>query len=128
MRQVTAALVEKNGKILLALRKAGKHMGRKWEFPGGKVDPGEKPEQALRRELSEEFSISAEIGEFLASTRYREKRLDLEILLYRATHLSGGFVLREHEEIRWVDPHEVETFDLVDSDRKLFRKFLQRLT
>jgi 8-oxo-dGTP diphosphatase len=128
VQQVTAALIEKNGKILLALRKAGKHMGRKWEFPGGKIDPGESPAQALRRELAEEFSIQAEIGQFLGSTRYREKELDLEILLYRASHVAGTFVLRDHEEIRWVDQGEVESYDLVASDRKLFRKYLQSLT
>ena len=128
VQQVTAAFIEKNGKILLALRKAGKHMGRKWEFPGGKIDPGESPAQALRRELHEEFSIQAEIGEFLGSTRYREKQIDLEILLYRTVHLAGTFVLRDHEEIRWVEEEEVESYDLVESDRKLFRKYLQSLT
>jgi 8-oxo-dGTP diphosphatase len=124
VRQVTAALIEKNGKILLALRRAGKHMGAKWELPGGKIDPGETPKQALRRELAEEFSIQTEIGELLGSARYRNGRIDLEILLYRAEHLAGAFVLREHEEIRWVDPAEVESYDLVESDRKLFRALL----
>ena len=128
MQQVTAALIEKNGRILLALRKAGKHMGRKWEFPGGKVDPGEEPKDALRRELEEEFSIQAEIGEFLGSIRFREKQLDLQLLLYRATHLTGDFILREHEAILWVQPDQVEAYDLVDSDRKLFRRFRNTLT
>lgn len=128
MQLVTAALIEKNGKILLALRKAGKHMGRKWELPGGKVDPGEDPKEALRRELGEEFGIQAEIVEYLGSTRFQEHRLDLQILLYRAGHVAGAFVLREHEAIRWVDPGQVEDYDLVDSDRKLIRKFGKTLT
>jgi 8-oxo-dGTP diphosphatase len=128
VRRVTAALIEKNGKVLLALRKAGKHMGRKWEFPGGKIDPGETPEQALRRELAEELSIQAEIGEFLGSTRYQKHSLDLEILLYRASQVGGTFLLQDHDEIRWVELGEVESYDLVDSDRKLFRSYLQRLT
>jgi 8-oxo-dGTP diphosphatase len=128
LQQVTAAFIEKNHKILLALRKAGKHMGPKWEFPGGKVDPGEDPKQALRRELEEEFSIEAEIGEYLGSARFRENRLDLEILLYRVGSIAGDFLLREHETIRWVEPAQVEAYDLVDSDRKLFRKFRKALT
>jgi 8-oxo-dGTP diphosphatase len=128
VQQVTAALIEKHGKILLALRRAGKHMGAKWELPGGKIDPGETPVQALRRELAEEFSIRTEIGEYLGATRFKEGSVDLEILLYRATPQSGTFTLREHEEIRWVNPEEVESYDLVDSDRKLFRSYLQRLT
>jgi 8-oxo-dGTP diphosphatase len=128
VQQVTAALIEKEGKILLALRKEGKHMGRKWELPGGKVDPGEDPKQALRRELEEEFSIEARVGECLGSARFRGNRLDLEILLYRITHIAGTFVLREHEAIRWVEPGQVEAYDLVDSDRRLFRKLRKALT
>ena len=128
MQLVTAALIEKEGKILLALRKAGKHMGRKWELPGGKVDPGEDPRQALRRELEEEFSVDAQIGECLGSAHFKESRLDLEILLFRITRIAGSFVLREHEAIRWVEPGQVEDYDLVDSDRKLFRKLRKRLT
>jgi len=59
VQTVTAALLLRDGRILLALRKAGKHMGRKWEFPGGKVHPGETPEQCLERELAEELDIRA---------------------------------------------------------------------
>jgi 8-oxo-dGTP diphosphatase len=128
VQQATAALIEKNGKVLLALRKAGTHMGPKWEFPGGKVDPGEDPRQTLRRELEEEFGVRTEVGEFLGSARYREDRLDLEILLFRTTHVEGTFLLREHQAIRWVEPERVEEFDLVDSDRKLFRTLRNRLT
>jgi 8-oxo-dGTP diphosphatase len=128
VQQVTAALIEKNGKILLALRKAGRHMGARWELPGGKVDPGEDPEQALRRELREEFGIEARIGKYLGSTRFRKDRLDLEILLYRVSHIAGAFVLREHEAIRWVEPAQTEDYDLVDSDRKLFRELREILT
>jgi 8-oxo-dGTP diphosphatase len=128
VQQVTAALMEKNGKILLALRKAGKHMGPKWELPGGKVDPGEDPRQALQRELKEELGIEAEIGRYLGSTRFRGGGLHLQILLYRVSHIAGSFVLREHEAIRWVEPGEVEDYDLVDSDRKLLRKFRATLT
>jgi mutator protein MutT len=125
---VTAALMEKNGKILLALRKAGKHMGPKWELPGGKVDPGEDPKQTLRRELKEELGIEADIGQYLGSTRFRDAGLHLKILLYRVAHIAGSFVLREHEAIRWVEPRRVDDYDLVDSDRKLIRKFRASLT
>jgi len=128
MQQVTAALIEKQGKILLARRKAGKHMGEKWEFPGGKIDPGESPQEALRRELAEEFSIEARIGEYLGSTEFRQGEFELEIQLYRAMHLAGTFTLHDHEEIRWVAPQEVESYELVDSDRKLFRDYVGKLT
>lgn len=127
MQQVTAALIEKGGKILLALRRTGKHMGQRWELPGGKVDPGENPKQALHRELEEEFNIRVQIGEYLGSIRFQEGSLDLQVRLYRVTHVAGEFDLREHEDIRWVEPAQVEAYDLVDSDRRLIRKFRKRL-
>jgi 8-oxo-dGTP diphosphatase len=128
VQQATAALIEKNGKILLALRKAGKHMGARWELPGGKINSGETPVQALSRELAEEFAVGTEIGDFLGETRYRDDQVDLQILLYRVVPLSEDFTLREHVEVRWVNPQEVESFDLVDSDRLLLRRYLHRLT
>ena len=103
-------------------------MGPKWELPGGKVDPGEEPREALRRELEEEFGVQAQIGECLGSTRFREKPLDLLILLFRISHLEEDLVLREHQAVCWVDPGKVEDYDLVDSDRLLLRKFRDSLT
>jgi mutator protein MutT len=127
VQQVTAALIAKEGKILLALRRAGKHMGQRWELPGGKVDPGENPKQALSRELQEEFDIRVRVGEYLGSIRFQADRLDLQVRLYRVTHVAGEFDLREHEELRWVDPEQLEAYDLVDSDRQVIRNFRARL-
>jgi 8-oxo-dGTP diphosphatase len=126
MQVVTAALIERDGLILLARRKAGKHMGARWEFPGGKVEPGETREECLRRELAEEFSIDTRIGEFLGAADYREGDLHLSIHLFRAEHLAGEFRLTEHEEIRWVEPGHVLELDLVESDRELARRFLRQ--
>jgi mutator protein MutT len=128
MQKVTAALLERDGKILLARRKAGKHMGNRWEFPGGKVHPGESPQQALSRELEEELGIEARIGAYLGSARFADGRVDLEILLYRAEHLSGTFTLREHEAMAWVYPRDLETYDLADSDRELVQRVLRSNT
>ena len=128
MQRSTAALIEKQGKILLALRRPGKHMGEKWEFPGGKIHAGENPVRALKRELEEEFSVRAEIGELLAKTRYRSAAIDLEITLFRAELESDCLVLREHVEIRWVQPGQIESYDLVESDRKLFGNYVRGLT
>jgi 8-oxo-dGTP diphosphatase len=126
MQLVTAALLERDGKILLARRKAGKHMGNRWEFPGGKLLPGETPEQCLRRELQEELGIETRIGEYLGSARFAQGRVELEILLYRAEHLSGAFTLREHEALAWVEPRDLELYDLADSDRELVQRVVRR--
>jgi 8-oxo-dGTP diphosphatase len=128
LQKVTAAFLMRDGKVLLARRKAGRHMGNRWEFPGGKVHSGESPQKALSRELQEELGIEARIGELLGSARFVDGRVDLEILLYRAEHLSGSFTLREHEAIAWVDPGDLESYDLADSDRELAQRIVPRNT
>jgi 8-oxo-dGTP diphosphatase len=126
---VTAGLLVREGRVLLALRKAGKHMGRKWEFPGGKIHPGESPEQCLARELAEELDIQVRIGGLVGTARYRNQAagVDLEILLYRAEYLSGSFSLREHEALAWVEPERMLSYDLADSDRELAAQALAAL-
>jgi 8-oxo-dGTP diphosphatase len=126
---VTAGLLVREGKVLIALRKAGKHMGRKWEFPGGKIHPGESPEECLRRELAEELDIETRVGGLVGTARYSnaEADIDLEILLYRAEYLSGTFTLRDHEALAWVEPGRLETYDLADSDRELARQVVAAL-
>jgi mutator protein MutT len=125
VQQVTAALIERQGRLLLARRKPGRHMGSLWEFPGGKVDRGETAEACLARELAEELGVVVRVGEFVASTRFRVEGQDFELLLYRVEHLCGEFQLREHEEIRWVAPAEIDGYELVESDRKLARAYLR---
>ncbi|HVO39642.1 MAG TPA: 8-oxo-dGTP diphosphatase MutT [Spirochaetia bacterium] len=117
--KVTAAVITENGKILLARRKPGGAMGGRWEFPGGKIEPGETPEQSLERELREELAIQARIGEFLLSTSYEGDGVSLELLVYRAERIRGEPVLIEHDEISWVRPRDLAGYDLADSDRKV---------
>jgi len=117
--KVTAAVITENGKVLLARRKPGGAMGGRWEFPGGKIEPGETPEQSLERELREELAISARIGEFLLSTSYEGDGVSLELLVYRAERIRGEPALIEHDEISWVSPRDLAGYDLADSDRKV---------
>jgi 8-oxo-dGTP diphosphatase len=115
--RVTAALIEEGGRILLARRKPGKHMGGRWELPGGKIEPGESPEQSLARELAEELAIEVRVGEFLCGASFDGDAVRLELLVYRVERLAGEPQLLEHEEIRWVAPQDVKGYDLADSDR-----------
>jgi 8-oxo-dGTP diphosphatase len=117
--KVTAGIIERDGKVLIARRRPGKHMGGKWEFPGGKIEPGETPEESLARELEEELSVRAEIGGFLCSAAYSGEGVSLELLVYRVRQIVGDPVLHEHQEIRWVVPGELAQFDLAYSDRKV---------
>lgn len=116
MKRVTAAVLEKDGKILLAQRKRGDALAGKWEFPGGKLEPGETPEACLRRELREEFGVETEIGAFVCSSEFEYKHAKIELLVYRARHLSGEFRLNDHDAIAWVRPEELAGYDLASAD------------
>jgi 8-oxo-dGTP diphosphatase len=120
--KVTAGILEENGLVLIARRKPGKHMGGKWEFPGGKIEMGETPEESLARELEEELDVRARIGELLCTSSWEGEGVSLELLVYRVMGFEGTPVLREHEEIRWVQPKDLRSFDLADSDRSVVEK------
>lgn len=126
MQQVTTGVLEKDGRILLAKRKKGRHLDNQWELPGGKIDPGETPEQCLKRELEEEFTIEAEVGPLIGTAHFKNRVVDLELLVYKVAHVSGNFELLDHEAIEWVLPEEIESYDLVDSDRVVVRELISR--
>jgi 8-oxo-dGTP diphosphatase len=121
--KVAAAIIEKDGRILIGKRKAGRFEGR-WEFPGGKVEPGETPESCLRRELREELGIEAGIGALVLSTEHVYSHMSIELITYRAEVLSGDFYLRDHTEIRWVAPEELERYDFPEADRAVIEKLM----
>ena len=115
--KVTAGILWRDGQVLLARRRPGKHMGGRWEFPGGKIEPGETPEESLARELLEELDVRARIGECLCCVPYEGDGVSLDLMVYRVDHFEGTPVLKEHQEIRWVAPAELRSFELADSDR-----------
>ncbi len=125
MRMVTAAVIEKDGKILIARRKKGDHLEGQWEFPGGKVEPGETPEACLKRELREEFGIEAEVGEFIRSSRFSYRHLAIELLAYRASWTAGDLEVKAHAEIRWVPAEDLAGYDFSAADRPIVKKIME---
>lgn len=116
-QRVTAAIIEEGGRVFVARRGPGRHLSGKWEFPGGKVEPGESLEEALKRELAEELGIVCEVGDFLCAAVYEGLEPPLELLAYRVRRLGGAIELREHVEARWVAPADLAGLDLPESDR-----------
>lgn len=116
MRQVTAAFLEKDGKILIARRKTGDTLAGKWEFPGGKLEAGETPEQCLERELMEEFGVKTRIGAFICSSKFEYKHLPIELLVYHAYHVAGEFKLHDHDRLAWVTLPELKNYDFSSAD------------
>jgi 8-oxo-dGTP diphosphatase len=123
---VTAAIIVDNNKFLSAKRTPGKHLTGHWEFPSGKIEPGESPEQCLKRELKEEFTIETEIGEFVAESifDYGDKRIRL--LAYKVKHLSGEFQLIDHDEIRWLPIEELDSLRWAPADIPIIEALKQQ--
>ncbi|MCX7032041.1 MAG: (deoxy)nucleoside triphosphate pyrophosphohydrolase [Spirochaetes bacterium] len=121
-QRVTAAIIEEDGLVFVARRGPGRHLAGKWEFPGGKVEPGETPEQALARELAEELGIACEVGEFLCAAVYEGTEPGLELLAFRVRRTPGTIELREHVEARWVKPADLARLDLPESDRMVVER------
>lgn len=124
---VTAAIIENNGRFLIARRKKGKHLENKWEFPGGKIEQQETPQECLTRELKEEFGIIAEIADFVAENVFDYGDRKIRLLGYRAKYISGEFRLNAHDEIRWISLNEFNNFDFAEADIPLIQKILASL-
>jgi 8-oxo-dGTP diphosphatase len=124
MKKVTAAVLERGGKILIAKRRKGDYLEDKWEFPGGKLEPMETPEECLRRELLEEFGVDTEVGDFICSSSYEYSHISIELLAYKVTYLSGEFLLNSHAEITWIDPAEFPHYDFAEADKPIVSTLL----
>ena len=119
---VAAAIIEKDGRILIAKRKEGwRHAGR-WEFPGGTVEQNETPEACLRRELFEELGIEAEVGELFCEVTHAYNYATIQLRVYRARHVSGEFTLVDHDELRWVLPADLLQYDFPEADNPVVER------
>ena len=114
---VVAAVIEREGRVLICQRKAGQHYAGKWEFPGGKVEPGEEFSHALERELAEELSISATIGEEIARYQYTYPgRSPIQLVFYKVVRFGGEPVNRIFEQIRWEKIADLPDYDFLEGD------------
>jgi len=119
---VSAGIVTRDGKIMLCQRKPEDRMGLKWEFPGGKLESGESPQQALQRELREELSIETRTGRIYDI--YHESSGDWSILLlfFRSEILSGEPQTIDCNAVEWVSPADLLQYDLAPADLEVARR------
>jgi 8-oxo-dGTP diphosphatase len=106
---VAAAIVIERGRVLLTQRKRGTHLEGAWELPGGKVEPGEDPRDALARELREEIGVDAEVGDIVEVTFHRYPAKAVLLLFYRAARLAGSAEPRALDvaDVRWAEIGEL---------------------
>ncbi len=121
---VTCAIIEKDGKILIARRKRGDQMGGKWEFPGGTVEDNETPEPCLRRELKEELGVEIGVKEFVCSSRSTDDHAPITLLAFTAALFSDELTLYAHDEIRWVSPGDLARYDFPEADTPIIQHLI----
>lgn len=120
-RIVTAAVVERDGKVLVARRRPELVAGGLWEFPGGKLEDGESPERGLTRELEEELGVVAKVGERLCAVPFAGPTARFELLVFRTELLGEPTRLTDHDALRWLAPLEMDEAEFSKPDRPVVR-------
>ncbi|MGD0938197.1 MAG: (deoxy)nucleoside triphosphate pyrophosphohydrolase [Terracidiphilus sp.] len=122
LRFVAAALIVRDGEVLIGQRRPDQPMALMWEFPGGKIEAGESPEQALARELDEELGIHATIGPKVTHVRHNYRHGGAVDLQFFAVHeFAGEIESRIYHQVRWVKLEDLSGYDFLAADRGLIR-------
>jgi 8-oxo-dGTP diphosphatase len=116
MIQVTAAVILKDYRVLVARRSPHKHMGGYWEFPGGKIEDGETPQQALARELLEELGITIRVGEYFITNEHDYGDKKISLIAYFCSWFAGSLRLADHDAVQWCSATELLELDLAPAD------------
>jgi 8-oxo-dGTP diphosphatase len=127
MRELTvvaAVIHDIDGRVLLTRRPDDRHMGGLWEFPGGKVDSGESPAEALARELVEELDLAVEVGDPITFAVHEEPGLRILLLFYAATILSGTPRSLDGQELAWVEVGELASYPTPPADAQLVERLV----
>jgi 8-oxo-dGTP diphosphatase len=126
MLQVVAAILERNGKILIGQRQPWQSHPLKWEFPGGKVEPGETPAQALARELNEELGIGSVTGTEIERYSYAYPgKSPIQLIFFRVESFSGELENRQFHAMRWEPASRLAEFDFVEGDRDFLARMCE---
>ncbi len=120
MKQVVAALMLRGDEVLICQRTKHQPMPLQWEFPGGKIEQGEQPRDALVRELEEELGVVAKIGDEVARIKHHYKNgMAIELRFYEVRSYEGELENRIFKEIRWVHRETLPDYDFLEADKEL---------
>ncbi|MCM8541579.1 MAG: (deoxy)nucleoside triphosphate pyrophosphohydrolase [Lentisphaeraceae bacterium] len=119
--EVTAGIILQNEKVLLAQRPEEKYKGL-WEFPGGKIEPGETSEECLKRELTEELDIVCSVGDLLCTTEWIRSDKVIVLHTYKILEYSGEIRALVHSQLKWVSIKDLKKDELLPADRPIVDK------
>ena len=118
-KNVVAAIIKKNNQYLIVQRNRKKHLGLKWEFPGGKVYDNETFEEALSREIKEELNITINMHEKIAEEKYKDEKINIVLHYFLCSEKKGTIKLNEHEDLAWVEKKDFDKYDFAEGDRNI---------
>ena len=124
--RVTAAVIRKDDRVFATARGYGDYKGG-WEFPGGKIEPGETPQQALAREIREELDTEILVGDLIDTIEYDYPTFHLSMDCFWCSISSGSLTLREAEAARWLTAEKLDSVEWLPADRSLIGKIRQGL-
>lgn len=116
--KVVAAVIIDNKKVFATQRGYGEYKDW-WEFPGGKIEAGESPEEALKREILEELDTIIEVGALIKTIEYDYPNFHLSMLCYQARIISGSLILKEHENAKWLKKDELNSVNWLPADLEI---------
>ena len=128
MIEVVAGIIYKNNKFLIAQRNLKKDQGGLWEFPGGKIEQGETPEEAVVREIMEELDTEVEVKELFDTVEYDYPKFHLSMDCFICKIKKGDLVLKEHEAAKWLAKETLHTVDWLPADYGLVEKLREMLS
>jgi 8-oxo-dGTP diphosphatase len=121
---VACAIIEKDGKVLSTQRSETMSLPLKWEFPGGKINDGERPEDCLSRELHEELGIAVVISESLAPTTHQYATFIITLYPFVCRITTGQIILHEHKAFTWLPPEKLHELDWAEADAPVIKSYL----
>ena len=122
--EVVAAVIYKGDKFMIAQRNLKKSQGGLWEFPGGKIEPGETGEEALKREIREEFNAEIKVGELITEVVHHYPEKDVKLYFYRAELLDEHMEVLEHEAVAWITKEEKDKYQFAGADEEAIEKIV----
>jgi 8-oxo-dGTP diphosphatase len=122
---VACAIIERDGKVLSARRSASMNLPLRWEFPGGKIEPGEAAEECLKRELVEEMGVQIEVGRALTPATHDYPAFTVTLYPYVCSIVSGEITLFEHSEMSWLPPERMQDLEWADADIPIIAEYQQ---
>ena len=124
---VVAALIKRQGKVLVGQRPEGGSLAKAWEFPGGKIELDESPEEALARELKEELGIEAEIGKLVFAGSHTYNKTGILFLFFEVKFWKGQIKPNQHIDLRWVTTKELSQLEIPEANSKFLKQILKVL-